>query len=170
MQQEWAENTVFLGYSQQNPCSVNILLYQVPPEGRMRHEVMSPFILSASPQGRAGILTLFESKLNFLHLANEYMWQYKVSLGCPEALGRWEQGAGATCAHHQCVPCAAGQSPPELLWLIPWEVFTAPAQRDWSTSHPHPEFSSFSINILPKLFARKVVSQPAVLPGWTSVK
>jgi len=40
---------------------------------------------------------------------------------------------------------------------------------DWSTSYPHPEFSSFSINFLPKLFSRKVVSQPTVM-YFTSVK
>lgn len=94
MRREWAENTVFIGYSQHYPCSVNILIEQVVPvEGRMKQEVMSPFLLRAALQGRAGTLTPAESKPDFLRLTSQYTWRHKVSQGCPGARGRWEQRA-----------------------------------------------------------------------------
>lgn len=62
MRQEWAENTVFISYSQHNICSVSILIEQVlPPKGRMKQEVISPFLIRAGLQGRAGALTPAES-------------------------------------------------------------------------------------------------------------
>lgn len=45
----------------------------------------------------------------------------RAGQGCPEALGRWSREQ-ETRAHITSVSwCAAGQCPPELLWLIPWE-------------------------------------------------
>lgn len=131
---------------------------------------MSPLILSASLQGRAGIW--LHGRANGGSCTSQP--SARVSTRWVRAAQRhWADGSRGleTRAHITNMSwCAAGQSPPELLWLIPWEGSQLQPRRDWSTSHTRPEFSSFSIDILPKLFSRKVVPQPTVLPGWSSVK
>lgn len=113
--------------------------------------------------GQGWNLTPWESKQRFLHLPAQCTCQYKVNQGCPEALGRWQQGAGDMCPHHQCILLCCRTVPSRAALIDSMG-------RDWSTSYPCPEFSSFSINILPKLFSRKFVPQPTVLPGWSSGK
>lgn len=92
----------------------------------MKQEVMPPFILSASLPGRAGI---------WLHgRANRGSCTSQPSARVStrwirDAQRHWAGGSREleTRAHiTNASCCAAGQSPPELLWLIPWEGTEAP--------------------------------------------
>lgn len=135
----------------------------------MEEEVMSPFILSVNVQGRAGSWLHGEQR-EVPAPPSPVQVSVQGESGLPRGTGWWEQGAGDLCPHHQRALVCCRTVPPELLWLIPWEGSQLQPRRDWRTSHPRPEFSSFSVNVLPKLFSRKFVPQPTVLPGWSSVK
>lgn len=111
----------------------------------MKQEVMPPFILSASLQGRAGI---WESKQRFLHLPTQGTYQYKVSQACPEALGRWEQGAGDMCPHHQRVLVCCRTVPSRAAVMDSMGRVTAPAQKGSISKAPLNLALNFLLSLL----------------------
>lgn len=123
-------------------------------------------ILRTSLQGRAGV-SPWESEQKLQHLPT-LTWQGRS--GLPRGTGQMEQGAGDTCPRHQCVLVCCRTVPSRAALIDSMGRSQLQPRRAWRTSHPCPELSSFSINIVPKLFSRKFIPQLTVLPGWSSVK